>query len=395
MRRLLSGLAILSLIAALVWAFLPRPVAVEVAEVGPRTIEVAVEEEGEARIREVFTISATTGGKLQRIDLHAGDPVFAQKTVVARIGPAAPALLDARARAVAEATTAAAQSAVELARAQVAQSEAALDFMTSEADRARALFEKSAMSMRLLDSAVLQQKTARAALDSARANLAVRQRELESASAILGSAQPADAGACCVELIAPVTGRVLRVLTEDEQVVQPGTPILDIGNPGNLEVAVDLLSRDAVRVRQGAEAQITAWGGPTIAAQVERIEPSATTRTSALGIDEQRVRVILSLRGDPQDRALLGHGFRVVARISLWTGQDVLAIPVGALFRDGSDWATFVVRDGRARLSLITLGERNEAFAQVLSGLQAGDRVILHPSDLVAEGIAVDSGPDH
>lgn len=389
MRRLILGIAALSLAGLLVWAFMPRPIPVELAEVAPRTIEVAVEEEGEARIREVFTISATIGGKLQRIGLHAGDDVVANETVVAVIGPAAPALLDARARAVAEATVAAAQSAVDLARAQVAQAEAAVEFTTAEADRSRALYERAAISARLLDTAILDQRTAKAALDSARANLSVRERELESARAVLGTPDFAAADACCVSLIAPVSGKVLRVLSEDEQVVAPGTPILEIGNPGNLEISVDLLSRDAVRVSAGAAAQITGWGGPPIPARVERIEPSATTRVSALGIDEQRVGVILTLEGDPQDWQLLGHGFRVIARITLWRGEDVLSIPVGALFRDGSDWAAYVVQDGRARLQTITLGERNEAMAQVLTGLAAGDAVIVHPGDTVADGVAV------
>lgn len=389
MRRLISALAALIVLGGVVWAFLPRPVEVEVATIDRRTIEVAVEEEGEARIRDVFTVSATIGGKLKRISLHAGDAVFAQRTVVAVIGPAAPALLDSRARSVAEATRSAAQSAVDLARAQVAQAEAALEFKTSEADRSQALFDKAAISRRLLDGAVLERKTAQAALDSAKANLAVRERELESAAAMLSTPAANGAETCCIELIAPVSGRVLRVVSENEQIVQPGTPILEIGNMGDLEIVVDLLSRDAVRIKVGSEARITGWGGAPIAARVERIEPSATTRVSALGIDEQRVKVILNLRGDPKDWQLLGHGFRVVAAITLWKGEAVLAAPVGALIRDGSDWACFVLRDGRARLQIISLGERNEEFAQVLTGLQAGDQVIVHPSDVIAEGTAV------
>lgn len=394
MRRLILAIAVLALLAGIVWAFLPRPVAVEVAEAGPRTIVVAVTEEGEARIRDVFTLSAPIGGKLRRIGLRAGDPVVAQETVVATIGPAAPALLDARARGVAEATRSAAQSAVDLAVAQVAQAEAALEFMTSEADRSRSLFERTAISKRVLDAAVLEQRTAQAALDSAKANLAVRRRELESAEAVLGTGDPYCAETTCIDIIAPVSGRVLRVLTENEQVVQPGTPIMEIGNPGNLEIAVDLLSRDAVRVREGSEAEITGWGGAPLAARVQRIEPSARTRVSALGIDEQRVRVILHLGGDPTDWQLLGHGFRVIAHINLWKGEDVLSIPVGALFRDGSDWAIYAVENGRARLRIITLGERNESYAQVLSGVKAGDQVILHPSDLIADGVAVSRRAD-
>lgn len=385
MRRLLPIAAALAVLAFLVWAFMPRPVEVELAEVAPRTLEVAVEEEGEARIREVFTVSATMAGKLQRIGLHAGD-VVKEGDTVALIGPAAPVLLDSRSRAVAEATAAAAQAAMDLARAQLAQAEASRDFAAAEVKRATALLQKGTVSQQAYDSAIREEKTARAAVSSALANLSVRQKELESALAVLKP--DGGGGKCCVAIIAPVSGRVLRVLTESEQVVQPGTPILELGDPGQLEIVVDLLSRDAVRVETGAEATVSGWGGAPIAARVERVEPSAVTKVSALGIEEQRVTVILALDGTPQDRTQLGHGFRVIARIAIWRQDGVLTIPVGALFRDGADWATYVVRDGRVALQKIELGERNEDFAQVLSGVQAGDKVVLHPSDQVTEGVS-------
>jgi HlyD family secretion protein len=389
MRRLIPAAAAVAVIGFLIWAFLPRPVEVELAEIALRALEVTVEEEGEARIREVFTVSATIAGKMQRIRLHAGDEVVEGQTVVAAIGPAAPVLLDSRSRAVAEATAAAAQAAMDLARAQLAQAEATRDFMGSEANRATALFQKGAVSERAYDNAIREQKTAQAAVSSALANLVVREKELESALAVLRADRATEGDRCCVTIAAPVSGRVLRVLVESEQVVQSGTPILEIGDPGNLEIVVDLLSRDAVRVSEGATATITGWGGEPVAARVERVEPSAVTKVSALGIDEQRVKVILSLSGTPEDYGELGHGYRVIARIALWRGEGVLTIPVGALFRDGADWATYVVRDGRAVLQQITLGQRNEDFAQVLEGLEAGEGVILHPSDQVAEGVRV------
>lgn len=389
MRRVIYALVTLAIVGLAVWALMPRPIEVDLAEVAPRSIEVVIEEDGQARIRDVFTISASITGKLERIGLHAGDPVVAGETVVAVIGPAAPILLDSRSRAVAEATAAAAQAATDLARAQLAQAEAVLEFTTSEANRTTALYERGAVSQRMHDSAIREQKTAQAAVASAMANLAVREQERESALAVLRPTGTGDDGKCCVQIVAPVSGRVLRVLTQSEQVVQPGTPILEIGNPAGIEVVLDLLSRDAVRLREGAAAQITGWGGDPIAARVERIEPSASTRISALGIDEQRVEVILSLEGDRADWQRLGHGFRVIGRITLWEGEGVLSIPIGALFRDGSDWAAYVLRDGTARLTPITLGERNDSHAQVLSGLAEGDRVILHPGDTIADGVAV------
>lgn len=387
MRRLIPIAAVLAVLAFLVWAFLPRAVEVELADVVPRPLEVVVEEEGEARIREVFTVSATIAGKLQRIGLHAGDEV-SEGEPVASIGPAAPVLLDSRARAVAEAAAAAAQAATELARAQLAQAEASRDFAQGEANRAVALFQKGAMSARAHDTAIREQRTAEAAVASAIANLAVREKELESALAMLRPDAPGNGSSCCVDILAPVSGKVLRVLTESEQVVQPGTPILELGDPGNLEIVVELLSRDAVRVAEGAAATVSGWGGPSITAQVERVEPSAVTRVSALGIDEQRVTVVLRLTGAPDAWQGLGHGFRVIARIALWREEGVLTIPVGALFRDGPDWATYVVRDRRAEVQRIVLGERNEDYAQVLEGLAAGDRVILHPSDQVVPGVS-------
>ncbi len=389
MRRLIPVLALLTLAALLVWAFLPRPVEVETAFVERLPLVVTVEEEGEARIREVFTVSATLAGRLQRINLHAGDSVTEGKTVVAAIGPAAPALLDSRARSVAEAATAAAQAALELAQADLARAEATRDFRQTEADRATALYQRQAISQSRFDTAMLELRTAVAAVDSARANLTMRERELDSALAVLRSGEAAAASNCCVELVAPVTGRILRVLTESEQDVQTGTPILEIGDPGNLEVVVELLSRDAVRMAEGAAATITGWGGPPIPALVERVEPSAETRISALGIDEQRVKTILALDGPPEAWRGLGHGFRVIAEIEVWRDEAALGVPVGALFRDGGDWAAYVVRDGRAQLMRISLGERNADSAQVLDGLTEGDQVIVHPSDQVADGVAV------
>lgn len=389
MRRLIPAAAVLVVIGFLVWAFLPRPVEVDVAEVGLRPLDIVVEEEGEARIREVFTVSATIAGKLQRVSLHAGDSVTEGKTVIALIGPAAPVLLDSRSRAVAEATAAAAQAAMDLARAQLAQAEATHDFSASEANRAIALFEKGAISQRTHDTAIREERTAQAAVSSALANLAVREKELESALAVLRPDTIGGGTRCCVELLAPASGRVLRVMTESEQVVQPGTPLLEIGDPSDMEIEVELLSRDAVRVQVGASAVVNGWGGAPIPAVVERVEPVAVTKVSALGIDEQRVKVILALTGPAEDFSQLGHGFRVISRISIWEQDNVLTIPVGALFRDGGDWATYVLRDGRARLQPLTLGERNETYAQVLEGVQAGDGVILHPNDLVADGVSV------
>lgn len=393
MRRAILVILALATLGLAMWALMPRAVEVEVATVAARTINVTIAGEGKSEIREVFTVSAPIAGRMQRISLHAGDAVTAEDTV-ALLGPVAPALLDARSRAVAEAGLAAAAAAVELAKAQLAQAEAALAFRMTEADRSIALFDRGAIPRHQLDFVLLERDTAAAMVDSARATAAMRERERDSAAAVLDPFGIGGEQTCCVPVTAPVSGRVLQVLTEDDQIVEPGTPILVIGDPGDLVLRVDLLSRDAVRVRPGAAARITGWGGPDLAAEVEQVEPTAVTRTSALGIDEQRVEVLLRLTGDRKDWQALAHGYRVVAQISVLTVQDALAIPIGALFRDGADWATFVVRGNRAEIQPIVLGERDDIHAQVLGGLHPGDQVILHPSDRVLNGTHVTATGD-
>jgi HlyD family secretion protein len=390
LRKIIYATLAAACAALFVWAVWPKPVVVETAAIGRATIEVHVEEEGKSRIREIFTVSAPIQGSLMRVGLHPGDPVEAGKTVIASIRPAAPALLDARARRVAEAVEDAAAAAVELASAQLKQQEAQYEFMVSEAARSEVLHKRGTISDRTYEKTRLDLLAAAATADSARANLLVRQRELESARAALMQGDAAeDPAQCCVEITAPLSGRILRVLTESEQIVAPGAPLMEIGDPADLEVEVEMLSRDAVRVAKGTRAVIDAWGGPPLAATVQRVDPSAVTKVSALGIEEQRVTVILTLDGNPADRVALGDGFRVIARIALWRGEDLVAVPVGALFRDGSDWAVYAVRDGRAQVQPVRLGERNNAFAEVISGLAPGDIVILHPSDTVSEGVRV------
>ncbi len=382
MRRLAYAGTAAAFIALIIWVFLPQPPIVETGRVTRGDLTVRIAAEGDARIREVVVISAPIFGLLQRISLHPGDEV-ATGDSVAQIGPAAPALLDARARAVAEASAAAAAAAVELARSQVAQAEALRDFARSEADRARILYDRDALSQRVLDDAVLSERTAAAATTSARANLAVREKELQSARAVLQAGNGA-APSCCVDVKAPGAGRILRVLTEDERVVQAGTPILEIGDAQDMEVVAHVLSSDAVQIAPGAKAIITGWGGEDLAARVERVEPSATTRISALGVEEQRVEVRLALEGIPPQG--LGHGFRVTARIAVWEGRNVLQVPIAALMRIGGDWAVYAQEDGRAILRRVTLGARNDMAAAVLSGLEEGAEVILHPSDTVVDG---------
>lgn len=394
-RRLISVLIVMAVLGALAWALWPKPVAVETAVIARRDIAVFIEDEGKSRIRDVFTVSAPISGQMLRVNLHAGDEVVEKLTIVASIKPADPGLLDARSRRVAEAAAGAARAGVDLAAAQVRQAEAQLGFLRNELTRATTLVRGGTISERAFEKAKLDAETAAAALESVKAALMVRQRELESARAALIEGSSGAAPACCVEVRAPVSGRILRILTESEQVVQAGTPLAEIGDPGDVEIAADLLSRDAVQIKPGAAAVIEGWGGGPLAAKVSRIDPSATTKVSALGIEEQRVPVVLTLDGDPKTWAGLGHGFRVVARISLWRGENLLAVPIGALFRQGADWAVYVAEAGAARLKMVKLGARNQDVAEVTDGLAEGMVVILHPSDLVSDGVAVSATPEH
>lgn len=388
LRRIVTGLVVLAVVAALAWALWPKPVPVEVATIGRQTIAVHVEEEGKSRIREIYQVSAPIAGELLRLNLHAGDEVVARQTVIASIKPPPPALLDARARRIAESAVEAAKAAVDLAEAQRAQALAQLVFAVDELNRATLLDRKGTISKRVYEQAVLAAAIAKTDVARAQANLVVQQRNLESAQAALSEGGNGG-NTCCVDVRAPINGRVLMVLVESERVVNAGTPLIELGDPGDLEIVVDLLSRDAVGISPGATATIESWGGPALPAEVVRIDPAASTKVSALGIEEQRVATVLKLTGPSDLNTRLGHDFRVEVRIETMNVNNALAVPMGALFRTGQDWAVFRAVDGVARFAMVELGARNSEVAEVKSGLAEGDVVILHPSDEVAEGVAI------
>jgi HlyD family secretion protein len=390
-RFIVVAIALLA-IAAAAWALRPQPVPVDIAVIGSGPLQVTVEDEATTRIRDVYTVSAPVGGKTQRSPRRVGDSVKAGETILAVIEPGDPGFLDIRTQRVNEAQIEAIRAGINLAEAQVRQAQAQLEFAQSDLNRAMELARRETISQRALDQARFEVATAESGLASAQATLEVRRRELASAEA--GLIQPGspmtENATCCINVMAPVDGQVLRVLVESEQVVQAGAPLIEIGNPGDLEVVVDLLSRDAVRVEPGAEARITGWGGSEeFAARVVRVEPSAFTRVSALGIEEQRVRTVLEFTEGSEALGRLGHNFRVVARIAVWQAEDVLTVPLGALFRDGETWAVFVVENGAAAVRSVAIGERTMRQAQVLGGLEAGDSVVLHPSDRIADGVAI------
>lgn len=388
--RIISAVIGIIIVAAIAWALWPRPIAVETATVDLRDLTITVEEEGTSRIRDVFTVSAPVAGQLLRTTLQIGDDVVAGTSVVASIQPMGPGLLDERTRKMAEAAADAARAGIDLADIQLTQAQAQLAFAEDENGRAVILAEKGLIPERAFEKAQLDLTVARQQVESAKAALEVRQRELDSAQAALLEGQGGDgSGACCELVLAPVTGRVLSIPSESAQVVQAGTPLVEIGNPQDMEIVVELLSRDAVRVDVGARATISGWGGSDLLAEVNRVNPAAVTRVSALGIEEQRATVRLRLLDPPLTWRRLGHGFRVIAHIVVWQGTGLLTVPASALFRQGGDWAAFVVTDGKAMARVIELGERNAEYAEVRSGLAQGETVIVYPGDTIADGVGI------
>jgi HlyD family secretion protein len=385
------GLAMVGL--ALAWALWPKPVTVEVAELRSGPLAVSVEDEGKARIKDVYTVSVPITGKLVRLSLEAGDPVKKDTTTVAVVEPMPPAFLDVRATRELEAQAEAAKAAVTLAEAEVNQAAAELEFAQGELARANALTQSETISRRALERARIDVETRQASLARAKANREVRKRELESAHARLIAPEAAWQGevptGCCVTVRAPVSGRVLRVIQESERVIPAGTPLIEIGDPRNLELMVDLLSADAVKVHEGTTASVEGWGGAPLAATVTRVEPAGFTKVSALGIEEQRVRTILKLDDVDQVAGRLGHDFRVFVKINIYQADNVLRIPISALFRRRDQWTVYTVERGRARAVPVEIGERNTNFAELRKGLPAGATVILHPSDRIADGVRV------
>ncbi len=399
-KRILLAVVALVVVGGLIYALRPLPIPVDTALVETGPLEVTVDEEGVTRIREVYMVSAPVAGKVMRSPREVGDTVTAGETVVAIIQPGDPSFLDARTRRELGAAVAAAKAAVSLAQAQVLRAESELVFAEAELRRAVQLRETQTISAQALEKARLDVETSRAAVASEQATLEFRRRELESAEARLIGPEtvelnPDDTDDCCVRVMAPVDGRVLKIIHESEQRVGAGQPLLEIGDPRDLEIVAELLSTDAVRISEGAEAYIINWGGgDTLMAKVSRVEPAGFEKVSALGIEEQRVNTILELTDPPQKWTQLGHDYRVFVRIVTWSSANALQVPISALFRRGADWAVFVAAGEMAALRIVQIGHRNTRSAEIVGGLEAGDKVILHPSDRVADGVEVTERED-
>lgn len=382
-RGLLIALG-LAIVGAIVVAYLPKPVAVDIARVERETIAVTVEDDATTRVHDRYIVAAPTSGTLDRVELDAGATV-AVGTEIARITPPEPLLLDPRSRSEATARLAGALAQGRQAAESITRARAARELAVREADRGRALLARGAITATESDRLELAEKVAIGDLATAEQQAQVAAAEVAALRATLGDAKPRGAPAV-VRVTAPISGTVLRVDRDSAGPIAVGAPLVELGNPKDLEVVVDVLSSDAARIPVGAHATIEDWGGDQpLTGKVSRVEPSAFTKVSALGIEEQRVNIVIGLDAVPPG---LGDGFRGSAKIELWRGE-VLAVPTSALFRDRGTWAVYAIADGRAHLVPIEIGHRAPLAVEVVHGLAPGDTVVVHPSDAVRDGVRI------
>lgn len=388
--RVATMLGLAVAVGGIAWFLMPRPVPVETATVAKGRFVASVDEDGKTRIRERYVVAAPLAGRLIRVRLKAGDNVIADDIVAAIMPPPAP-LLDPRSRREAEERLGTAEAALERSKATVERAQAQAGQAKTDLDRTRTLAAQGASTVQALERAELLQRVADRDLRAAEFQDHAASHEVDQAKALLARYQ--DAGDAPIErwdITAPVSGVVLKVVQESETVVQSGTPLLEIGDPRDLEIVTDVLSVDAVEIRPGADVVIEHWGGPgVLSGRVRRIEPAAFTKISTLGVEEQRVNVLIDVLSPREQWAGLGDGYQVDTRITVFTRDDIDIIPAGALFRRGDDWSVYVVENGRAQLRAIDLERRSGRFAAVTKGLTPGERVIVYPSDQISPGVRV------
>lgn len=390
--RRLAWLGLLALViaGALAWGFWPRPLVVDAAPADRGPLTVTVEEEGKTRVTDRFQVSAPVAGYARRITLEVGDGVE-QGQVLVHLEPVRSEVLDPRSRAEAQARVASARAALQAAGERAEAAAAQADYAAAELKRIQGLFASRHASEDAVERARAEARAAAAEQRSAQFNVKVARFELEAARTALeyAGAGPGS-GAETVAIRAPVAGRVLKIQHKSEGAVQAGTPLLEIGDPRSLEVEVDVLSQDAVRIRPGTPVRFERWGGGnSLEGVVRTVEPVGFTKISALGVEEQRVWVIADFTSPRSRWERLGDGYRVEASFVLWEGDDVLRIPASALFRHDQGWAVFVIEGGRARRRGIEIGHRTGIHAEVSAGLEAGEVVITHPDDAIEDGVRV------
>ena len=390
--RVLVWLIVAAAAAGFYFAFQPQPIEADFAEVTRGPLRVTLDEEGETRVRDRYMVSAPLLGKVLRIDLEPGDTVRANRTLVARFLPTSPDFLDQRALAEAEARVKTNEAAVKRARVDLDKAKAEHRHAVEELDRNQKLHRDGLLAENRLQVVRLRSETAEEAVRAAESAITVAEAELATSRTSLIRAGSASASTdSVIEIKAPVSGVVLQRLRESAAVVPAGEPLLEIADPEKLEIVSDMLSTDAVRIRPGFRVLIEQWGGDrALVGKVRRVEPFGFTKISALGVEEQRVNVIVDFEDVREAWEALGDGYRVEIRVVVWEESDVLKVPSSSLFRNGEDWAVYLVGDlGIVSVRNVEIGQRNAREAQVLSGLQSGDLLIAYPGDEIAEGVEV------
>jgi HlyD family secretion protein len=362
------------LVALLAFGLRPKAAPVETARAITGPLRATVSEEGKTRIKQRYVVSSPVTGQLRRVPFKPGAAVAAG-AVVAVIEPMTASPLDTRSRALAEARRDSAAASLEKTRA-------ALTLAQNELRRTQRMFDAGTVSPQDLEASQLRETATAREVVAAEGALHAAEAELAA-----GTPKNDPKGSAPIEVRAPTAGRVLHVFQESERPVTAGTPLLDVGDPADLEVVIELLSRDAAALTPGAKVELEQWGGPKpLEARVRLVEPAAFTKISALGVEEQRVNVVADITTPIAERASLGDNFRVEARVVVWESDRVLKVPVSALFRRGDESAAYVVRGGKAVLVPVVAGQSSGREVQVLKGLTEGDEVILYPGDRVSDG---------
>ncbi|MDU8943743.1 efflux RND transporter periplasmic adaptor subunit [Ovoidimarina sediminis] len=387
---ILAGLGAVVVAGLLYTTLRPEPIPVDLHTVALQEFEITVDVDGETRVAELYEVAAPISGVALRAPVEVGDAVTAGETVVAQVEPAASGLLDTRSRLQAEAQVREAEASLHVAETDRTKGAEDLAYAQSQYDRVSQLVDRDVASITQLEGAHQRLAVAQAALEAAEARIAQARSGLDRArAALVDTTTEPGSEVCCVPILSPADGVVLDIDTESARPVLVGARLLTIGDPRNLEIVADVLSSDAVRLPENADAYVERWGGPQLTARLLRVEPAGRTKVSALGIEEQRVDAIFELTSPPDMRKALGHGFAVYLRIVEYRQEDVLVVPLSATFRSGDDWAVFRASGDRAERVPVELGRRNGRYALVVSGLSPGDRVIEHPSEALEDGALI------
>jgi HlyD family secretion protein len=377
----------IGVISAIVYGFMPKPIPVDPVKVSRGPLKVTVEEEGKTRVKDRFVLSSPVAGSMRRIKLDVGDRVQKGQTLV-EVEPLKSNLLDPRSRAAAEAAVSSAEASLKVAEERARAATADAEYAQRNFDRIKKLYEGGYVAKDALDQAEAGDKRAGATLLSAEASVKVARFELDRALTALrhSAAENTRIQGKIVMVQAPASGSVLKIYRESEGVVQSGEPLIDIGDPEKMEVKVEVLSADAVKIRPGTPVLFERWGGnSTLSGTVRVVEPAGFTKISSLGVEEQRVLAIVDITSSDKGEHRLGDGYRLEASFIIWEGKDILQVPASALFRKRNDWAVFVIKNNRAVKREVKVGQRTGLAAEILSGLAEGEWVISHPDNSIED----------